>query len=69
LDYVNFYPVTVDLEQSRVIAIYGKKGFGKTNLLYLLLSGVVQQRPEAEIVFLTTDEINLNLFITASKTK
>lgn len=51
LDYVNFYPVTVDLEQSRVIAIYGKKGFGKTNLLYLLLSGVVQQRPEAEIVF------------------
>jgi len=32
LDYVNFYPVTVDLEQSRVIAIYGKKGFGKNQL-------------------------------------
>ncbi|AEV67547.1 DNA segregation ATPase, FtsK/SpoIIIE family [Acetivibrio clariflavus DSM 19732] len=51
LDYVNFYPVTVDLEQSRVIAIYGKKEFGKTNLLNLLLSGFAQQKQEAEIVF------------------
>ena len=36
LDYVDFCPVTVDLAQSHVIAIYGKKEFGKTNLLQLL---------------------------------
>lgn len=51
LDYVNFYPVTVDLEQSRVIAIYGKKEFGKTNLLNVLLSGFAQQKQDAEIIF------------------
>lgn len=51
LDYVDFCPVTVDLDQSHVIAIYGKKEFGKTNLLQLLLAGIVQQRPGAQIIF------------------
>jgi len=51
LDYVDFYPVNVDLEQSRVIAVYGKKEFGKTNLLNLLISGLAEQKPEARIVF------------------
>ncbi len=51
LDYVDFYPVTVDLEQSHVIAIYGKKEFGKTNLLNLLLSGFAQQKQQARILF------------------
>lgn len=51
LDYVDFYPVTVDLEQSHVIAIYGKKEFGKTNLLNLLIEGFVSQKQDARIVF------------------
>ncbi len=51
LDYVDFCPVTVDLEQSHVIAIYGKKEYGKTNLLQLLLAGIVRQKPAARIVF------------------
>lgn len=51
LDYVDFYPVTVDLGKSNVIAIYGKKEFGKTNLLNLLLSGFAQQKQEARILF------------------
>lgn len=51
LDYIDFYPVTVDLDQSHVVAIYGKKEFGKTNLLRLLLSGIMRQKPEARIVF------------------
>ena len=38
LDYVDFNPVTVDLMKSHVIGIYGKKEFGKTNLLRLLLN-------------------------------
>ncbi len=52
LDYVDFFPVTVDLEQSHVISIYGKKEFGKTNLLHLLLAGIVRQKPDARMVFL-----------------
>lgn len=51
LDYVDFCPVPVDLEQSHVIAIYGKKEYGKTNLLQLLLAGIVRQKPAARIVF------------------
>lgn len=51
LDYVGFCPVTVDLEQSHVIAIYGKKEFGKTNLLNLLLDGFIKQKPYSRIVF------------------
>lgn len=52
LDYVDFYPVTVDLKESSVIAIYGKKEFGKTNLLRMLLKGVLQQEKNARMVFL-----------------
>lgn len=51
LDYVGFCPVTVDLEQSHVIAIYGKKEFGKTNLLKLLLQGLTKQKQDLRIVF------------------
>jgi energy-coupling factor transporter ATP-binding protein EcfA2 len=51
LDYVDFYPVTVDLEQSHLIAIYGKKEFGKTNMLNLLLDGFARQKRDARIVF------------------
>lgn len=52
LDYVDFCPVTVDLNQSHVIAIYGKKEFGKTNLLQLLLAGIARQKPDVRMVFL-----------------
>lgn len=34
--------VCIDLLNTRSIAIYGKKGFGKSNLLSLLLDGIVQ---------------------------
>lgn len=51
LDYVDFCPVTVDLEESHVVTIYGKKEFGKTNLLNLLLSGAVKKKPNSRIVF------------------
>lgn len=52
LDYIDFCPVTVDLEQSHVISIYGKKEFGKTNLLQLLLAGIVRQKTNVRMVFL-----------------
>ena len=52
LDYVDFYPVTVDMKESGVIAIYGKKEFGKTNLLRLLLKGAMEQEKNTRLVFL-----------------
>lgn len=51
LDYVDFYPVGVDLRESSVIAIYGKKEFGKTNLLRQMLKGAVEQDKQTRLVF------------------
>ncbi|MBR1391332.1 MAG: cell division protein FtsK [Lachnospiraceae bacterium] len=52
LDYVDFEPVQVDFRKSHVIAIYGKKEFGKTNLLKLLLNGIADRTSEVRVVFL-----------------
>lgn len=51
LDYVDFEPVTVELEKTHVLAIYGKKEFGKTNLLKILIEEFSQKRPESRFVF------------------
>ncbi len=52
LDYIDFYPVTVDFSESRVIGIYGKRDFGKSNLLRLILDGLYEKKPNARFVFL-----------------
>ncbi len=51
LDYVNFEPVTIDFSKSHVAAIYGKKEFGKTNLLNILLNGIAKADSKARFVF------------------
>lgn len=51
LDYVDFQPVKVNLEKSHVIAIYGKKEFGKTNLLNILIRGFIKQKRDTRFVF------------------
>lgn len=51
LDYVDFYPVDVNLKKSHVIAIYGKKEFGKTNLLNLLIDGFIKYKSDIRVVF------------------
>ncbi|MCL2808201.1 MAG: FtsK/SpoIIIE domain-containing protein [Coriobacteriia bacterium] len=51
LDYVDFYPVGVDLKKQPVVVIYGKKEFGKTNLLHLLISGFEDKEKETRFVF------------------
>ena len=45
-------PVYVDIHERRSIAIYGKGKFGKTNLLRLLLKGILQIYPNARFVLL-----------------
>ncbi len=62
LDYVKCQPVTVDFKKSRVLAIYGKKEFGKTNLLSMLLEGVTDQLPNARYVFFDDGRKQLDIF-------
>lgn len=50
LDYIDFYPVCVNLKKAHVIAIYGKKEFGKSNLLNLILSGFLENNSDIRIV-------------------
>ena len=51
LDYLKFEPVSVDFEKTHVIAVYGKKEFGKTNLLSLLTKGISEKEPSVRFVF------------------
>ena len=51
LDYYDHFPVTVDLHEAHSIAIYGKKHFGKTNLLTLLISYIRKNHPDYRIVY------------------
>ena len=67
LDYVDFKPVTVDLGKSHVLGIYGKKEFGKTNLLRQILNEAIAHYPELRIVMvddgrsqLSADHLQLN---------
>ncbi len=51
LDYYEHKPVKVDTAVSRSIAIYGKRQFGKSNLLSILLQGLKAGKPEARFVY------------------
>ncbi len=50
LDYTECKPVKADFDTTKCIAIYGKKGFGKTNLLNLILRGFIDN-PVYNFVF------------------
>lgn len=51
LDYVKCNPIKVNYYNSRAIAIYGKKEFGKTNLLSILLEKLIDDLPYARYIF------------------
>lgn len=53
LDYTECKPVFMDFDTIKTIAIYGKKGFGKTNLLRRLLKGFIS---DAEYRFVFFDD-------------
>lgn len=52
LDYYEHKPITVNIKNSRSVAIYGKRQFGKTNLLSLLIEGISRLKPGSRYVFL-----------------
>lgn len=51
LDYVDFKPVGIDFEDTRMVAVYGKREFGKTNLLRLLLNKLKSIKNSSRFVF------------------
>lgn len=67
LDYIDFYPVTVDFSESRVIGIYGKKEYGKSNLLRLILDELFRKKPYARFVFFDDGRKELEEFYNKCK--
>lgn len=51
LDYYEHKPILVNLHEMHSIAIYGRKKFGKTNLLNILIRGIREKHPDYLIVF------------------
>ncbi|MEE0954242.1 MAG: cell division protein FtsK [Eubacterium sp.] len=62
LDYYEHKPVYVKIGESRSIAIYGKRQFGKTNLLTLLLEQILSQNETARVVLLDDGRHQLEKF-------
>ena len=67
LDYIDFYPVIVDFSESRVIGIYGKKEYGKSNLLRLILDELFKKKSYARFVFFDDGRKELEEFYNKCK--
>lgn len=52
LDYYEHMPITINLDEVRTIAIYGKRAFGKTNLLNLMLNSIYKSHPDYRFIFI-----------------
>lgn len=51
MDYLKFEPVMVDFDKTHVVAVYGKKEFGKTNLLKGIIRSIAKKDSQARFVF------------------
>ncbi len=51
LDYYDHKPITVNMHEIHSLAIYGKKKFGKTNLLHLLVRSIHKAHRNYRFVF------------------
>lgn len=57
VDYEQRRKVSINWQEQRTIAIYGKRRFGKTNLLKILLSGLTKQIPDTfDLEFVCFDD-------------
>ena len=51
LDYYDHLPVTVNMKDIHAVAIYGKKKFGKTNLLKVLVRAIRHFHPDFRFIY------------------
>lgn len=69
LDYYEHLPILVNLKEMRSIGIYGKKKFGKTNLLRILLHSIKAKHPDYLIVLVDDGRKQLAEFHDAESQK
>ena len=60
LDYYEHNPVAVNIRESRALAVYGKRKFGKTNLLTGLIEKIADSHEEARFVYLEDGRNEIN---------
>ena len=51
LDYYDHTPISIQMEEAHCIAVYGKKKFGKTNLLKVMVRSIRREHPDYRFVF------------------
>lgn len=64
LDYYDHTQVVWDHSRSRCVGIYGKRGFGKTNLLKLMLAHLRRRYPRHRFVYLDDGRLQLRRIMT-----
>ncbi len=62
LDYYEHKPIAVDIAERKPIAIYGKRNFGKTNLLRIMLNGICTCKPDTLFVYFDDGRKQLEKF-------
>ncbi len=51
LDYYEHKPVAINLTDTHTIAIYGKRKFGKTNLLHVIMKELMAEHADSRFIF------------------
>ena len=67
LDYYEHMPININLNTVRSVAIYGKKGFGKTNLLRVMINAIRTKHPDYSFVFFDDGREQLKEFYDESR--
>jgi len=62
LDYYEHLPILVNLKDMRSIGIYGKKKFGKTNLLRIIINSIKLKHPDYLIILVDDGRKQLEEF-------
>ena len=65
LDYYEHEPVSVEYERNRCIGIYGKREFGKTNLLKVILKGLRAKLPNHRFIYVDDGRLQLRRIMKA----
>ncbi|MBQ4253375.1 MAG: hypothetical protein II712_00965, partial [Erysipelotrichaceae bacterium] len=66
LDYYEHKVVSVDIIKDRVITIYGKRQIGKTNLLKLLMKGILDNDDQTQFIYFDDGRKELEQFYRAT---
>lgn len=69
LDYYEHKPVCLNVKESRAIAIYGKRQFGKSNLLRIIVQAILKANKGVRFVYLDDGRKQLEEFLNTEADK